>query len=69
VVQPRVGYTEYQRYERDQLSLTHVGRWNFGTSETSLMRSTSNNLGRSLPLTIEERTELQDLSGAGAVDF
>ena len=61
VVQPRVGYTEYQRYERDQLSLTHVGRWNFGTSETSLMRSTSNNLGRSLPLTLEERTELQDL--------
>ncbi len=26
VVQPRVGYTDYQRYERDQLALTHQGR-------------------------------------------
>jgi outer membrane receptor for ferrienterochelin and colicins len=61
VVQPRVGYTEYQRYERDQMALTHLGRWGFADSETSLTRFTSNNLGRSLPLTVEERADLQDL--------
>lgn len=61
VVQPRVGYSAYQRYERDQLALTHIGRWNIGTSHTSIMRGTSNNLGRSLPLTVAERAELQTL--------
>ncbi|WP_129135323.1 TonB-dependent receptor [Luteimonas sp. YGD11-2] len=61
VVQPRVGYTAYQRYERDQLALSHVGRWSFGTSTTSITRHESSNLGRSLPLTVAERGELQDL--------
>src|SRR5690606_9121507 len=61
VVQPRVGYTPWQRYERDQLALTHHGRWSFGTSQTSLTRHTSANLGRSLPLTIAERDDLQAL--------
>lgn len=61
VMQPRVGYTAYQRYEREQLALTHIGRWSIGTSETSIMRSTSNNLGRSLPLTVQERADLQTL--------
>ncbi|MBE2211753.1 MAG: TonB-dependent receptor [Xanthomonadaceae bacterium] len=61
VVQPRVGYTPEQRYERKQLSITHVGEWSFGRSETSLMRIDSRNLGRSLPLSIAERAALQDL--------
>lgn len=61
VVQPRVGYTAWQRYERDQLSLTHQGRYDFGTWQTSLTHATSNNLGRSLPLTLEERANLQTL--------
>lgn len=61
VVQPRVGYTAWQRYERDQLSLTHQGRYGFGTWQTSLTHATSNNLGRSLPLTLEERADLQAL--------
>lgn len=61
VVQPRVGYTAYQRYERDQLSLTHQGRYSFGTWQTSLTHSKSNNLGRSLPLTLDERANLQTL--------
>lgn len=61
VVQPRVGYTPWQRYERDQLALTHAGRWAFGSSQTSLTRHTTSNLGRSLPLTIAERGELQGL--------
>ncbi|WP_369038280.1 TonB-dependent receptor domain-containing protein [Stenotrophomonas maltophilia] len=61
VVQPRVGYTAYQRYERDQLSLTHQGRYSFGTWQTSLTHSKSSNLGRSLPLTLDERADLQTL--------
>jgi len=61
VVQPRVGYTAWQRYERDQWSLSHQGRYDFGTWQTSLTRATSNNLGRSLPLTLEERADLQTL--------
>ncbi len=61
VVQPRVGYTAYQRYELDQLALTHQGRYDFGTWQTSLARTQSNNLGRSLPLTLEERADLQTL--------
>lgn len=61
VVQPRVGYTEYQRYERDQIAFSHVGRFDFGTWQSSIMHNTSNNLGRSLPLTIAERTDLQTL--------
>lgn len=61
VVQPRVGYTAWQRYERDQWSLSHQGRYDFGTWQTSLTHATSNNLGRSLPLTLEERADLQTL--------
>ncbi len=61
VVQPRVGYTAYQRYERDQLALTHQGRYAFGTWQTTLTHITSNNLGRSLPLTLDERANLQTL--------
>lgn len=61
VVQPRVGYTAYQRYERDQLSLTHQGRYSFGTWQTSLTHSKSSNLGCSLPLTLDERANLQTL--------
>jgi outer membrane receptor for ferrienterochelin and colicins len=67
VVQPRVGYTAYQRYEREQVALTHIGRWDIGTSTTSLMHSTSNNLGRSLPLTVEERATVQQLWNAACV--
>lgn len=59
IIQPRVGYAEHQRVEREQVSLTHVGRFDFGTWETSLTTNRSSNLGRSLPLTIEERMQLQ----------
>lgn len=60
-VTPRVGYTEYQRFEREQVSLTHVGELDFGRWETSLTHNTSENLGRSLPLTIQERDRLQEI--------
>lgn len=61
VVQPRVGYTPEQRTTRTQLSLTHNGRWSFGNSEVAVTKSTSENLGRSLPMTVAERDGLQTL--------
>ena len=61
IVQPRVGYAEYQRFEREQFVLAHTGRWSIGTTETSLTRSSSENLGRSLPLTVQERQRLQTI--------
>ena len=68
IIQPRVGYAERQRNEREQFVLAHTGRWNFGTSTTSLTRSTSNNLGRSLPLTVQERSDLQDVWDQAVAD-
>src|SRR5690606_4784489 len=61
VVQPRVGYRATQRYDRDQLAITHNANLGFGTIETSLTRAISNSRGRSLPLTVEEREALQTL--------
>ncbi|WP_240220327.1 TonB-dependent receptor domain-containing protein [Rheinheimera hassiensis] len=60
-IQPRVGYTPYQRVEREQFVLAHVGRFDFGTLTSSLTQSRSENFGRSLPLTVEERSELQQI--------
>src|SRR5690606_40166020 len=68
IIQPRVGYAEHQRVEREQFVLAHTGRWSFGTSDTSLTRSTSSNLGRSLPLTVQERSALQDIWDQAAAD-
>src|SRR5690606_25962697 len=68
IIEPRVGYAEYQRVEREQISLTHVGRFDFGTWETSLTNNRSTNLGRSLPLTIEERTQLQGIWNRAKAD-
>lgn len=61
IIQPRVGYTPYQRTERQQFVLAHEGRWQIGSLQSSLTRSKSANYGRSLPLTIEERESLQAL--------
>ncbi|MEZ2746541.1 TonB-dependent receptor domain-containing protein [Halopseudomonas bauzanensis] len=68
IIQPRVGYAENQRVEREQFVLAHTGRWAFGTSDTSLTRSTSSNLGRSLPLTVQERGALQAIWDQAAAD-
>src|SRR5690625_5580930 len=59
LVEPRVGYQEYQRFKREQGAITHRGEWSFGRIETSLSHLSSSNLGRSLPLTIQERDALQ----------
>ncbi|RUO23969.1 TonB-dependent receptor [Aliidiomarina minuta] len=58
-VQPRVGYTPHQRVEREQLVLSHIGRWEHATTTTQITRSTSENLGRSLPLNVTERAGVQ----------
>ena len=61
IVQPRVGYFSDQRFTRDQWSLTHVGRWDFGRTEFAVSYVESDNLGRSRPFTVEERAELQQI--------
>ncbi|MGB3393614.1 MAG: TonB-dependent receptor [Stenotrophomonas sp.] len=66
-VMPRGGYAEKQRYEREQLAFTHIGRWSFGTTTSSLMRNTNRNLGRTMPLMVDERLVLQDLWNAACV--
>lgn len=68
VVQPRVGYTPWQRVEREQLVLSHTGRWDFGTSTTQITRSRSANYGRSLPLTLGERAQVQTLWDEAVTD-
>lgn len=68
IIQPRVGYTPYQRVEREQISLTHIGRFEFGTWESSFTNNRSENLGRSLPLTVQERQALQAIWNQAKVD-
>lgn len=43
------GYSEEQRYNREQYSLSHTGRFAFGVLESSLMRNTTETLGRLIP--------------------
>lgn len=68
IIQPRVGYAAYQRVEREQISLSHTGRYDFGTWETSITNARSSNLGRSLPLTVSERQALQAIWDQAKVD-
>lgn len=43
------GYEPEQRYNREQYSLAHTGRFGFGTLESSLMRSDTETIGRLVP--------------------
>jgi outer membrane receptor for ferrienterochelin and colicins len=43
------GYEPEQRYEREQYSLSHTGRFGFGTLDSSLMRNTTETHGRLVP--------------------
>lgn len=43
------GYSEEQRYNREQYSLSHTGRFALGTLESSLTRNTTETLGRLIP--------------------
>ena len=68
VIQPRVGYTPYQRVEREQFVLAHVGRFDIGTLTSSITTSRSENFGRSLPLTVQERSDLQLIWDQAVID-
>ncbi len=64
---PRVGYSATQEFTRDTWSLTHEGKWDLGNSFVSLAYVDTNNHGRTLPFTVEERKLLaQMIDGVGA---
>ncbi|MBX3692904.1 TonB-dependent receptor [Dokdonella sp.] len=64
---PRVGYTDEQRFTRDQWSVTHHGDWSFGTSFLSLAHIETGNHGRTLPFTVAERLQHEQIfRGTGA---
>lgn len=64
---PRVGYSETQKFTRDAWALTHEGAWDFGTSFVSLSYVDTQNHGRTLPFTTAERALLlQMIDGKGA---
>ncbi|ATD68183.1 TonB-dependent receptor [Luteimonas chenhongjianii] len=58
---PRVGYGAVQKFTRDAWSLTHEGRWDFGNSFVSLAHVATNNDGRTMPFTVEERAQLLEM--------
>ena len=43
------GYKDTQRYNREQISLSHTGRFELGTLQSSLTRNTTETLGRLIP--------------------
>ncbi|MFK3846147.1 TonB-dependent receptor domain-containing protein [Stenotrophomonas sp. NPDC078853] len=64
---PRVGYSASQEFTRDAWALTHEGDWSFGRSLVSLAHVATNNDGRTMPFTVDERRQLlQMLNGTGA---
>ncbi|MEX2333776.1 MAG: TonB-dependent receptor [Pseudohongiella sp.] len=60
-VNPRAGYAAEQLFNRDQWSITHDADWGFGRSLISLAHVDTTNEGRTLPLTVAERLQLQDM--------
>lgn len=63
-VAPRVGYAAEQEFSRDQWSLTHDADWGFAHSQISLAYIDTNNNGRTLPFSVEERLLLQQIYDA-----
>lgn len=43
------GYEDTMRFNRDQIAIGHTSRFSFGTLESSLMRSETETLGRTIP--------------------
>jgi outer membrane receptor for ferrienterochelin and colicins len=60
-VEPRAGYSPSQQFTRNNLSLTHEGNWEFGNSLFSLAYVETENKGRTLPFTVAERQQVQQL--------
>jgi outer membrane receptor for ferrienterochelin and colicins len=69
MVQPRVGYTEKQVFDRFNWSATHEGKWGDVTSFVSLAYVATNNKGRTLPFSVAERVELQGLWDAACLSI
>lgn len=63
-VQPRVGYADEQEFTREAWSLSHEGKWDFGTSFVALSYVKTDNNGRTLPFTVAERELLQQIYDA-----
>lgn len=64
VVQPRAGYADEQEFTRNAWSLSHEGKWDFGTSFLALSYVETDNNGRTMPFSVAERQELQALWNA-----
>ncbi len=60
-IEPRAGYAAKQEFTRDTFSLTHEGKWDIGNSYVSLSHVATNNNGRTLPFTVQERQGMQQL--------
>ncbi|WP_347304384.1 TonB-dependent receptor [Croceibacterium sp. TMG7-5b_MA50] len=66
VVQPRVGYTEEQVFDRLNWAATHQGEYGAVRSFVSLAYIRTNNKGRTMPFSVAERLHLQEMwSGTG----
>lgn len=68
IIQPRVGYTPQQRVEREEFVFSHTGHWDIGSLQSSLTKSRSENFGRSLPLTVSERQQVQAIWDQAVID-
>ncbi|MGJ4727956.1 TonB-dependent receptor domain-containing protein [Luteimonas sp. SDU101] len=60
-VEPRAGYAPSQQFTRDTWSITHEGGWERVGSFVSLARVDTRNEGRTLPFTVSERQQLQQI--------
>ncbi|MGB3845395.1 MAG: TonB-dependent receptor [Sphingopyxis sp.] len=66
IVQPRVGYTEDQVFDRLNWAVSHHGDWGFARSFVSFAHIKTNNKGRTMPFSVAERLLLQQMySGTG----
>jgi outer membrane receptor for ferrienterochelin and colicins len=68
-VEPRAGYAPTQEFTRDSWALTHEGNWDFGNSFVSLSHVATNNDGRTLPFTVDQRQALQTLWNAACTSL
>lgn len=51
------GYRDALHFERDQIAVGHTSRFSFGTVESSLMRSTTETIGRTIPSEARPRND------------
>ncbi len=68
-MEPRAGYSPSQEFTRDTWSVSHEGEWSFGDSFVSLAHVATNNDGRTLPFSVDERQSLQLLWNAACVNL